>query len=222
LVLGLAPTDALALIRTFVLVEGPQDEIILGGLLGSELRAAAAHILPFGGAKANKEIDARHLAQFTDARLYLIVDKARHEIYQRAFDELLSGDLMDPAGLDGTWSRHFSKNPTGEEVFVKKFCVRAMELGVIDRVVLDGVPADDILDYLPPGEFVPHASSWDDLRRQKEKEGAKGAFKPWLEKSRKADLSAQHLREVVQGMTEIPSDIAALGRRLNSPQSSAP
>lgn len=213
--LGMTRTDALSLVGAFVLVEGPHDAEVLGHFLRDRLSRWRAVVIPIGGAAASKELEARYLAEFSEAPLVLLVDKAKARAYRSALAELTAGDPLGPARLDEVWQTHFGGKPTTEEIFIRKFCVRARELDVLDRVIVDGVPADDILDYLPVSEFVPDTLSWDDLRAEYEKSETKKAFKTWLAKAKNADLSPDHIRSVTRAIDETPDDIEALGARID-------
>jgi predicted ATPase len=187
--LGVTRADALLMTKCFVLVEGEHDELVLRGLLGDELDRRRARIVTMRGAKkVAATLDIEVLAQYSDARLLLVIDrlgKRGSDCWKDAQGEFAKKDLDASARA----LHRLERLPGGEGQWLAEAGLAAMKAGKLDQIGLVGLERRDILEYLPVDAFVPGATSWKALRDEHARSGERGDFKDWLRSRKGARIS---------------------------------
>jgi predicted ATPase len=204
--LGLEPADFLQLVRVFVLVEGLHDHAVFRALLGSELDAARAHIVPMHGAKSlSSTLDSELIFDCTDARVVAVLDNIPHARVSGAWSEAveLAKAGRKPAGI-AVLRDQLSREASGEERWLRNFGMKAIENGQYERIGMVGLTRGDIIEYLPVEKLVPGASSWERLRR--EWNGA-GEFKAWLKREKNAPITVRAVVAGAQSLKAVPDDL---------------
>ncbi|MGQ0843366.1 MAG: AAA family ATPase [Sporichthyaceae bacterium] len=160
--LGLTPADLLQMVRCIVIVEGKHDEVVLGGLLASDLDAWSV-IYPVGGAKQMVSLaNAGLLWDFTDAAIVIVVDNIARTTIAPVWDKV---QRLVAAGRTEAAVRALvplGKLPGAEARWMQNLLTRAIRARRAHRIRLETLSAPDVVCYLPAEEFVP-GKSWDEL-----------------------------------------------------------
>lgn len=207
--LGLTPADLLRRHKTFLVVEGRHDEIVIDELLGAELRQARVSVVAVHGARNLSEtIDSFMLFHYTDARVIALVDNVDRvqveKTWHAALDLAKAGDAAGAARMarDGLGSRAKS-----EHRFLGQFFTAALEQGSgADRVTATGLALADILEYLPVSTFAPKATSWEEVKSKHQASGTKLSLKPWMEKQLGASFDDETVRRAARALQRVPAD----------------
>jgi hypothetical protein len=206
-ILGLDAADALQLTRVFLVVEGHHDQLIFEHLLGDELDAERAVVIPMHGAThLNDVLDSQMIFEFTSAAALIVLDNiegARAKSVCEEVHELTRAG--NPEGAEQVLNERLSGKRSGEERFLRQFLSKAVATGRFDRVSAASLVEADILEYLPVDALVPGATSWGELHeRHAQHRGTQ--FKPWLIAEHGADLSDSSLLAAIERMDEVPHD----------------
>jgi energy-coupling factor transporter ATP-binding protein EcfA2 len=208
--LGLRPADLLSRVKTFLLVEGEHDRIVLDALIGDELRQLRVAIVVARGAKNMRDVfDSQVLFDFSDARLVALLDnidaRTVHNLWNRARD-LAGVGQVDEAAL--MVRAELPRSDSGENRFLAQFLTRALQTGEHERVAAWGLSKADILFYLPPSPFGIKRTWEEALVDYREEDGN---LKKWLTKKFNADFdSLETVRQASEEMDEIPEDFTQL------------
>ena len=224
--LGLRPSDLLSRVKTFLLVEGEHDRIVLETLIGDELKQLRVAIVAARGAKNMKDVfDSQVLFDFTDARLVALLDnidaQTVNDLWNRARDLAGVGQVDEAASMV---RMRLPRSESGENRFLAEFLTRALQTGEHERVAAWGLSKADVLFYLPPSPFGIKRTWETALADYREEDGN---LKKWLTKKFNADFSSlETVRRACERMDDIPEDFTQLlaGLRLiegaNGPQRS--
>lgn len=108
----------------------------------------------------------------------------------------------------------------GEAQYLTTWLTRALDYGLTSRLRPEGLPAADIIEYLPVERIVPQAASWEALHELHEearlgKTGTPHRFKDWLELRYKTKFDEQSLRACAAGV-DIPRDFERLMKSIEA------
>ncbi len=203
--LGLRPSDLLRGVRTFILVEGEQDKIILEEFFGTELTNMRAQLLPARGASRYKEaFDSQFLFEYTDACILATMDNLNEDHLTRTWDR--ARELAQRGDLEKANKELLGELPGtqgAENKFMREFCTRALKAGQHERVHLFGFSLPDITDYLPIEKFAPKFVSWGSAREAKDASNTNiPNFKKWLEQTERSDFSPENVRRVARELLD--------------------
>lgn len=205
--LGIEPSELLQMVRTFLIVEGVHDQVVIEGLVGDELELARTRVVPMGGTHSlNSVIDAQLIFDYTSAGVVIALDRLRLsevELNWRMTRELVrNGDKGAAFKSLGTFKL---KCDSSEEKFLYEFLELAIRKSRTDRVEVFGFAKPDILEYLDATEFV-EGESWDTLVSTW---GHRGNFKEYL-RSRGAKINSKEIAAIVERMNGIPDEFLQL------------
>lgn len=164
--LGLQPSDLLNRVKTYLLIEGRHDEMIIGHFLHDTLQQCRAELLPLRGAtQLPFALHSRLLYDFTDASIVTVIDNLSPTHVQSTWAEAQSLAITEGTQRAGEYLRH--QLPASKEhienKFLREFLSRALEMGVESRVTPYPLSKRDILMYLPVDALIPRATSWDQI-----------------------------------------------------------
>lgn len=208
--LGLRPSDLLSRVKTFLLVEGEHDRIVLETLIGDELKQLRVAIVAARGAKNMKDVfDSQVLFDFSDANLVALLDnidaQTVHDLWNSARDLAAVGKVDEAASILRT---KLPRSESGENRFLAEFLTRALQTGEHERVAAWGLSKADVLLYLPPSPFG-ITRTWDAALADYREED--GNLKKWLTKKFNADFSSlETVRRACEDMDDIPEDFTQL------------
>jgi hypothetical protein len=205
-ILGLRPADLLSRVKTWLLVEGEHERIVLETLFSEELKRLRVSIVVARGGKNMRDIfDSQVLFSFSDARVVALLDnvRARHvqDLWRRARD-LASKGRIDEAGelVRG----ELPPQRSSENLFLGQFLSRALQEGEHERFDACGLSKSDIVLYLSPAAFG-IKRSWQDALADYVS-SRDGALKPWLSKKFGATFGPDEVRAGLESLDEIPQD----------------
>lgn len=222
--LGLTLADLYQLTRVFVLVEGPHDRALLETLLGDDLDAAFARILPINGAKQlTAMLNAPMIFDYTDAKVLLVLDNLVQETmavsWARFRDAASRGDAPAATKL----LNEIERLPGGEAKWLRDMAEAAWRQGQLHRIGLCTLSEPDIICYLPPQSFNQDLSdTWAELltrwREISRATGRRHDLKDWLRTSRAMQISVSRVRKGAEQMARsgqpMHPDLQALGLRI--------
>ena len=119
--------------------------------------------------------------------------------------------------------RGMAKLPGGAKDIYIPLLQGTITRGVSQRFFPLGMSKKDVLEYLPVGDLVDGATSWADLRKEWTKSPASladrsgKAYKNWMRKVKRADLSPENLRWIAENSQPHPdlkAIIAKISHRL--------
>jgi energy-coupling factor transporter ATP-binding protein EcfA2 len=161
--LGLTRSAMMQRIRTFVLVEGPHDRIVLEGLLGDALRDSDALVLPIGGAKQLPPMaNAEWIWELTDAGVVVVLDGIASAAVIPIWDKARA--LAQKGDIEGAIRalQPLERMPGGEPKWLQTFLGDVARSGLWDRVTPAPLSEPDVICYLPPDQFV-RDMTWNDI-----------------------------------------------------------
>ena len=211
--LGLKPSDMLGRTRGIVLLEGEHDLQVLEGMLGANLKALGVMLLPTrGGTKLKTVVDSRFLYEFTDAVLFPVLDELSAGVTTLWATAQLYARTKPASAVTETLRRELRSLQGKGTEFLEEFLSISLARGTFDRVHPLGIPQSDILECLPVTDFIPSATSWENLRQEARfvfgHEASETEFKKLLRR-RNADLSPENVRRIAESAPPHP-DIKAL------------
>jgi len=224
---GLEPTALLGRDRGYLLVEGEHDKQILEGYFADDLRDLRVRVLVMRGARNIVNIfDSEFLVHATDAVLMPLLDDIAMEplkdLWASAVAATIDGRRSNAVGVV---KRGLDKIPGKGKDAYEPFLIGTITRGDdLQRFFPLGMSKKDVLEYLPVGEIVPGADSWATLWREwsssppamaarsdKANKGGLGkAYKDWLRKVKRADLSSEHIRLVAETSGGPPPELKAI------------
>jgi hypothetical protein len=207
--LGLRPSDLLSGVKTFLLVEGEHDKIVLEGLIGNELLRARCKLLVARGAKNMSDIfTSQFIFKYTDARLVALMDNIDAEMLTTAWAVARKfasqGQLVE---AHKTLKDALPGKKSSENVFMREFLAEALTKGDHERVSVWGLIEEDIIRYLPPEPFG-IGSSWTEAQKTRTAEDTN--VKEWIKKLTSKEVSVEMVQTSVNLMTSVPNDFQAL------------
>jgi hypothetical protein len=114
-------------------------------------------------------------------------------------------------------ARHHATNAstkgfTKEELVAYQFLKQAIHRKRLKWVHLFGFEKPDILYYLPVGEFVSDATSWEELTRQRrrKKDGSMENVKAVIKRLSGRPVNARQVKKAARAMDEIPREFTDL------------
>ncbi|MTB89051.1 hypothetical protein H9L21_11230 [Aeromicrobium senzhongii] len=225
--LGLNVGDLWSLSRVTVVVEGIHDEWVLNGCLSDELSSGSAVILPMhGGTRLRSLAEARALIDYSDAKLLVVLDELDHELVTDVFgrlQEAVAGGNPESRAAVLAELRSLG-NSNDSFLFIHQFALRAVELGILDRVEFFGLSQPDIICYLEPASVLSEDESWDRLLDQWRRDAAPQPprnIKKWLRGKGFLPDDAHLVDEAIEMATmraarsaNLHPDLVALGARI--------
>jgi hypothetical protein len=219
--LGMTPSNALQIVRTFLLVEGEHDIVVLKRVMGEELERARVHMLPLRGAggAVRTLADPQLIFDCTDARVMVCLDHIKFEDLDRAWSEARVLTRTGDLGGARETLRAMKKGmtPSKEERLLRELGERAIDRGTFDRIELFGFKEADIIMYLDYGDLVPSSGDWKtaskewrSLRYQGERRG----FKDWLEDEKGATINQVTIEKAAGRLDGIPVEFTSLLEKL--------
>ena len=212
--LGLHPSDLLHRHRAILLVEGRHDELILNEMLGDELRRLRTEVLTLRGVNALTPSVCSFIFRYTQAHLFIMLDNLDTDRVAAVWTDakLTAVSQGTEAAKSLVIERMAGKKV--EERALREVLTAALEDDQKDRITPHGMSRPDILDYLAAEKLVPGKRDWTELRAehvtQRNSSSKFKAFKSWLEKVHKADLTDSSIREAAQSIDEPPADFVRL------------
>ena len=162
---GMTPARLATLIKVFVLVEGPHDQLVIEHFAGEDLRASQAVVLPLYGTH-----DLHHVAmsewlfRSSDASFLVCVDNAS----QSALSRIMAGldKRRQPSQQLGFLrDEHSGRGVTPEMMHIIELLRAAVETGNHERIRAFGFRKQDIAEYLPVHLIDPRFRTWTELNR---------------------------------------------------------
>ena len=207
--LGIRPSDLLAGVKTFLLVEGEHEKIIFESMFQEELKRMRCQIIVARGGKNMKDIfESQFIFDFTDAVIISLLDNIDSEDVEKIWSEskklAQSGKIIE-AGQNVRQSLPGSKS--GENIFLSQFLTLALANGQHERVEAYGLSKPDIVFYFEPGDFG-LKKSWEELMELNAID--KQSFKSWATKKFNADFSVSAVEKAVLNCNSLPADFADL------------
>lgn len=222
--LGLSPSDLLGLYRTFLLVEGAHDEVVLRTLCGDFLDTERVKVIAMrGGRKLPGTVESQLLFDLSNAHLVALLDNVQAEEIEDTWIEAQTRCLSSGAQNAIEFLSQAFKHKKGDEyLWIVQWLNRALDKGVYSRIEPYGLAARDIIEYLPVELLVPKAKkSWEVLRedhdlavRNLDKSKGLHDFKRWLAHSYGANISVSDVRTAAESMQNIPEEFQKLIYRL--------
>jgi predicted ATPase len=207
--LGIRPSDLLAGIRTFLLVEGEHEKVIFETMFLDELERMKCRIIVARGAKNMKDIfESQFIFDFTDAVVISLLDnidsKQVEDVWNESRNLVQSGKIIE-AGQYVRQSLPGSKS--GENVFLSQFLTLALANGQHERVEVCGLSKPDIVFYFEPGDFG-LKKSWAELLELHKND--KQSFKGWATKKFNADFSVGSIEKAALNCNVLPDEFGGL------------
>ena len=211
--LGFGASELLAFYKHTILVEGHHEELVLNELIGDELAARRARILPYRGTKNLSPAVLDDLYAYSQSNFILTADRTRTDLFNNAL-EIARTAPNTAAGkehLEGALVDLSEEEKTLKSLFFKILGTRSAER-VTAVVGLDG---DDILDCLPVEAFT-DAGTWSELRqahieaRDNKVRNTPNDFKAWLTQKHKVDFSDANILAAVSQLDALPDFVAEL------------
>lgn len=207
--LGIRPSDLLAAVKTFLLVEGEHEKIIFESMFQEELKRMRCQIIVARGGKNMKDIfESQFIFDFTDAVIVSLLDNINSEDVENIWSEskklAQSGKIIE-AGQNVRQSLPGSKS--GENIFLSQFLTLALANGQHERVEAYGLSKPDIVFYFEPGDFG-LKKSWEELMELNAID--KQSFKSWATKKFNADFSVSAVEKAALNCNSLPDDFADL------------
>lgn len=204
---GIEPSELLQMVRTFLIVEGVHDQVVIEGLVGEELDLARTRVVPMGGTHALRSVvDAQLIFDYTSAGVVIALDRLRlSEVelrWSKTRELVRSGDK---GAAFKSLEVFKSKCNSSEEMFLYEFLEVAIRKSKTDRIEVFGFAKPDILEYLDATEFV-GGESWDSLISAW---GHRGSFKDYL-RSRGAKINSKAIAAIVDRMNLVPKEFVEL------------
>jgi energy-coupling factor transporter ATP-binding protein EcfA2 len=203
---GLTPAEILQMVRVFVVVEGPHDQVVLEHLLSADLSAAGAVILHAAGAKNLPELTRAQLIwDYTDADVVVVLDNLSVEAVLPVWEEAKRAARSGARGRAREVLRNLERLPGGEPRWLRELLERAIATGHWERVHPHPLSMPDIVCYLPPDAFG-LTSSWDDLiQRWRGSAGGRtpADLKGWLTAEHRVNLGLRSLRRAVKAAVPV-------------------
>lgn len=222
---GLQPSSMLHRDRGYLLVEGEHDKQILEGWFSIDLASLRVAILPMRGTRNLWTVfDSEFLIERTDALLMPLLDdmalEPLYDLWASVEARVLDGRASDATGMI---KRGMAKIPGGAKDVYEPLLVGTITRGVSQRFFPLGMSRKDVLEYLPVGELVDGATTWEALREDYRRspvsmaDRSGKAYKEWLRKVKGADLSPENLRLIAETTAphpELKAMIAKISERL--------
>ena len=207
--LGIRPSDLLAGIKTFLLVEGEHEKVIFETMFLDELERMKCRIIVARGAKNMKDIfESQFIFDFTDAVVISLLDnidsKQVENVWKESKNLVQSGKIIE-AGQYVRQSLPGSKS--GENVFLSQFLTLALANGQHERVEVCGLSKPDIVFYFEPSDFG-LKKSWADLLELHEVDNQ--SFKGWATKKFNADFSVGSIEKAALNCSILPEEFGEL------------
>lgn len=219
--LGLRPSDLLARTKTFLLVEGQHDKIVIESFIGARLEELRVGVLAMRGATQAPSIaSCTILMKYLDADFVAVLDNTNASRVQDAW--IVAKNLKQVKGRKAA-QEHLNERLSDKDtecVYLKKLMIEALHEGTENRFQrMWGVRAPDILDYLPCERIVPGQNSWEKLRAEYEALSKKRRpqFKKWIEREYEARLEDWDVKAAAESMDRIPPEFSALLMALEEP-----
>lgn len=231
---GAGPSLLLEKDRGFLLVEGAHDQAILEGWFAEDLERLRVGVLAMHGTQNLINIfDSEFLVRRSNALLMPLLDDVAldplFQVWAAAEAKLIDGRRNDAVRVI---SSGLDRVPGGGAKVYGSLLISSVVNGTSERFFPLGMSKKDVLEYLPVGDVVKDATSWDALwkewsrspaavKARKDGQGVGKAYKTWLRQSKNADLSEENLRlvaETTQPHPELKAMIAKIGERLDRPQ----
>jgi predicted ATPase len=207
--LGIRPSDLLAGIRTFLLVEGEHEKIIFETIFKDELERIKCRIIVARGAKNMKDIfESQFIFDFTDAVIVSLLDNINSKDVENVWNDakkLAQNGKIIEAGQYVRQSLPGSKS--GENVFLSQFLTLALANGQHERVEVCGLSKRDIVFYFEPLDFG-LKKSWTELIELNQIE--KQSFKGWATKKYNADFSISAIEKAALNLNGFPDEFGDL------------
>ena len=215
--LGLTAAAVLQQIRLFLIVEGQRDVEMLRGFFGDEFDANRILVLPMHGTgNLSSVIDSKLIFDYTSASLLVAIDNLRlpslMPAWEQARDEAKTG-----GGAKARRLLEKLSNLSREEKAVVEFMKRALVPGRQDRIRVHPLSEPDGIYYLPPGNFVSGASSWNPIRaeyeatRKRRSAGGYEDMKTWLRREKGSNTSVTAFGKAARSMEDaIPDELGRL------------
>jgi energy-coupling factor transporter ATP-binding protein EcfA2 len=208
---GLEVTDLLGWYRQILFVEGAHDEAILGVVLGDLILDTRTLVIPIKGVKSGAGLVDAALLDFTDAKIVILLDQV---------DDSLLTAFTETRGLicagNNRGAQAAAKRAFGGGRYELKF-LRSLVDHMIHpdfdaaRVQVTGLAVHDVVELLPPGDFLPAGMTWADARSRFEQARSSDDFKEWLPRGVRAKpITIRSVTRSAQGLQTVPDELIDL------------
>lgn len=215
--LGMTKADYLQLTRTFVVVEGVHDRIVLQETCGDELAKARAAIVELRGApNAPSLLDAQFMLRFTDADFLVVLDALQPEHVDDVW--LRARTAYRDSGVDSARTVLKEGLPGSlaiENKYLRELMLTALDTGQDRRVRFRPLSLPDVVYYLPIESFTAARTSWKELAEEHAASSTKLSYKDWLIAQKTFDFGDQALIRAAHRLDHLHDDLAALAREIS-------
>lgn len=209
--LGIEPVDLLRGVNYFLIVEGQHEIDIINTLFSTEFAQMKIHLLPLRGAKnLTSIVNSSFIFEFSNAKVVVMLDNLEKENVSRVWSD--SRNMLAEEKLEDIKKYILDNLPANERIeykFLREFMVRAIEVGLDDRVNFFSMSKQDIIEYLPCESFVRN-ENWDTLRNKWNESKTKLDFKSWITKTYNFTFDSNKIKESVEEMDIIHEDLTDL------------
>ncbi|MCZ7533835.1 MAG: AAA family ATPase [Acidimicrobiia bacterium] len=221
--LGVAAADLLQLIRTFVLVEGEHDKVVIESILATELEQAHAYVLPLRGVDNSiANVNAEVLVDFTDANFIVVFDHISDpEEMATAWNDALDAHGKSLQDAKRALGQRLGNSPlrTKEDHALTNLAFGILGSHHANRFQLFGLKRPGIEQYIPAETLgFPESITWEDVESAYLDSGRPPDFKLWVRSRYGVDISTKLLRRAVRDLdsANLSPEFEALSRLILS------
>lgn len=230
--LGLTPADLLQLTRSFILVEGEHDKVVIEALLDDVLREQHARVIAIRGVDSlTTLLDSEILIPYTSARLVIVFDHISDpEALGAAWDVARKVAQRDPTAAVKEFGGAVAKlqraaKATKEDAAAVNLAFGLLRAGYAARVDLFGFTKPGIEKYLPIRQFSDDPEvTWEQLDSEYMALplGKRKSEKDWLRREHDINVTIDTVRSAVGAMdggdiSDEFTDLAEMIRRSGRP-----
>jgi hypothetical protein len=226
--LGTTTFDLFALKRALVIVEGSHDVEIVKGLASLRVDGALLDkllIVPARGVKNVATVaDSVVITEFTSLHVLAITDNGRAEklrdFVSKASDALQNGASPGQA-IAVSGIREVDREATFEERVMHDLIERAIHRGMLHRLHIYALPAQDIVDLLPEKSFGLEGT-WEELRDEHRSFPVRMSFKDWLRQEKGVSVSVKSVRKAFDSIDALSAHLQEILNELEIVSSLSP
>jgi len=182
-------------------------------------------IVPARGVKNVATVaDSVVITEFTSLHVLAITDNGRaaklKDFISKANDALQSGALPGQA-IAVSGIRDVDREATFEERVMHDLIERAIHRGMLHRLHIYALPAQDIVDLLPEKSFGLE-STWDELREEHRSFPVRMSFKDWLRQEKGVSVSVKSVRKAFDSIDALSAPLQEILNELEIVSSLSP
>ena len=207
--LGTTTFDLFALKRALVIVEGSHDVEVIKGLASLHVDGALLDQLLIVPARGIRNVatvaDSVVITEFTSLHILAITDNGRAEVLKDTIskaDELLRAGATTAQAISGCGLKDVDKAATFEERVMHDLIERAIHRGLLHRLHIYALPAEDIVDLLPEKAFGLE-KTWHALRDEHRSFPMRISFKDWLRQEKGISVSVRSVKRAFDSIDSL-------------------